>query len=603
MISFRKDRTMEHYKTTSCRILCFLIAAAIAFCMGFSNSSMGVRAEIPDRQTWTGEGEWAYNEAEGTLQIDGTHHETVLSYEKTQLEKSWRINAEIFIEEGSFQILFVNTKGDPVMAVRLDAKNGRVCAGVEQKKTAGWKSYAMSDEVSLFSSSEQVKLTTWHYENTEDIWIRLEQNGTCVLEFKAEGLTIRSMSMLKAVAVSTDTRALLNSFNVSTAVKEANAMEAILNNMTPEEDGFYLAIAKQAVEDVITNFWTGDSKTGKIRPTWAGFSENLSDWRGSTWETAMLVFEICDLWQITGDERYHELLVAEARFFRENFREYELERAGGLFMWANDDTGWNAMLMLCLYSATGDYWFVERVIGLLDQAYARWYDPKLGGMRYKDGADYMALCEVGITWSWLRLYEITGEQRFYDLAFDSYSRLHNRMGREDGLYFMEANAFWTIGSEEKIQEASSSSFLGGNMCMAALSVKFYRLTGDELYLNRAYKTTDGILKWYNKGGVLLNDRDAWCNATFAAFYVSEVLSLPGTEEMQALIKSTAVSIVTNDRTEDGYYGGSWQGPAEGGGSVWHQVGSVARQSMTTGNSVLMVTAAAMLEKGMTGYGR
>ena len=141
------------------------------------------------------------------------------------------------------------------------------------------------------------------------------------------------------------------------------------------------------------------------------------------------------------------------------------------------------------------------------------------------------------------------------------------------------------------------------MCMAALSVWFYHATGNEEYLKRAYATTDGMLKRYNRDGILLNDRDAWCNATFAAFYVSEVLKLPGTEEMQELIKNTAISIALNDRTEDGYYGGSWQGPAEGNESAWHRIGSVARQSMTTGNTVLMITAAAVLESGITHYSR
>ena len=261
------------------------------------------------------------------------------------------------------------------------------------------------------------------------------------------------------------------------------------------------------------------------------------------------------------------------------------------------------MLYLCLYTVTGDQWFVDRTIHLLDSVNERWYDEELGGLRYKDGVDYMALCEVAITWSWLRLWEITGEQRFYDLSMESYTRLHEHMGREDGLYAMQANAFFKMGEDDYIGEGASSSFLGGNMCMAALAAKFYRITGEQEYLDRVYKTNEGLLKYYDNNGVLLNDRDAWCNATFAGFYASEVLSLRDTEQMQTLLKNTAVSIVTNARTEDGYYGGSWSDPAEGSDSVWYNAGSVPQQCMTTGNTILMVTAAAILEAELEHYVR
>ena len=139
--------------------------------------------------------------------------------------------------------------------------------------------------------------------------------------------------------------------------------------------------------------------------------------------------------------------------------------------------------------------------------------------------------------------------------------------------------------------------------MAALSAKFYKITNDQTYLDRVYLTNQGLLKYYDKNGILLNDRDAWTNATFAAFYVSEVLSLPNTEEMQELIYNTADSIYYNARTADGYYGGSWQGPAEGNKSIWYLKGSVPQQCAVTGTSVMMITAAALLEAGVNNYVR
>ena len=116
-----------------------------------------------------------------------------------------------------------------------------------------------------------------------------------------------------------------------------------------------------------------------------------------------------------------------------------------------------------------------------------------------------------------------------------------------------------------------------------------------------YKTNEGILKYYVIDGVLLNDRDAWTNGTFAAFYATEVLSLPDTDEVTQLLKDTAVSIITKDRTADGYYGGSWQGNAEGG--VWASGGSKPLQTMTSGTTVQIIVAAALAEAGIKDYVR
>ena len=73
--------------------------------------------------------------------------------------------------------------------------------------------------------------------------------------------------------------------------------------------------------------------------------------------------------------------------------------------------------------------------------------------------------------------------------------------------------------------------------------------------------------------------------------------------MQQAIKTTALSILRNARTVDGYYGGSWSGPAEGKLSTWWLIESKPQQIMTSSSSVLMITAAALLEAGVTSYVR
>ena len=82
-----------------------------------------------------------------------------------------------------------------------------------------------------------------------------------------------------------------------------------------------------------------------------------------------------------------------------------------------------------------------------------------------------------------------------------------------------------------------------------------------------------------------------------------MLTLPDTEEMRVLLCSTAVSIAENARTDDGHYGGSWSGPAEGSGSIWYVKGSIPQQGNTTGTSVMLITAAAIAAAGVADYTR
>ncbi len=376
-----------------------------------------------------------------------------------------------------------------------------------------------------------------------------------------------------------------------------------------ESDQRYLQLAKLAVGDQLKNWWQGDVETGRLTPTHTGRKTDKAD---VLWEAAMTYYGIYDMWVVTKDDFYKNYLVREATRIKGDYAEHpdHLENPAGRPGPASDDCAWSSMLYLIFYEVTGDMWWVERSANLCDNVEERWYDEELGGMCYSDAKDWMSLYETGIALSWFRVWEITGEQRYYDQALNSYTRLHNASIREDGVYVCEVGKNGHIGNgpegsgeEWHVEEANSCSFLAGNMAMAALSAKFYKVTNDQKYLDRVYATNDGIIKWYNNGGVLLNDRDAWTNGTYAAYYVSEVLSLPNTEDMQELIRNTADSIMTRARTEDGRYGGSWQGPAMGNESIWFRSASIPKQAHTSACSISMVTAAALLEAGIDDFTR
>jgi hypothetical protein len=141
-------------------------------------------------------------------------------------------------------------------------------------------------------------------------------------------------------------------------------------------------------------------------------------------------------------------------------------------------------------------------------------------------------------------------------------------------------------------------FFGGNMAMAVLHARLYQMTGNTNYLNRAVRTVNAIFNSLltKTSGVYLDDRDAKTDGTFAGDWAREVLTLPGIDPKYWTISwTTADSVYDNARTTNGYYGGSWSGPAEGPGSPYWVNGVIPQILAVSCSSANMILAAGVLE--------
>lgn len=531
--------------------------------------------------------------------------------EDTLPQSGFEIHISIGFEKedgsSSAMLLFGNSNDNYKFCVSTNVSGNAISSNVLLKRTSDMKLLADGGKA-VFNPLEPITLIITHRDGGTRLSIQIIQNNETIIVFSTEEITTRNfLSVNRVGIICQEGRIAYSDFHCDMPDVSDNPMKQYLTSIASYSTEFYRGLSEIAVQDIINNFWDNDYPGGRLLPTWDGYaSNNLPDSRGALWEAGMLYFCIYDTWKATGNASYEIYLHSYANYVRNHFSNSELENAGGNQLWASDDCAWVAMLLLSFYNVDGDNWYLERAINLLENVRTRWYDPQLGGLRYKDGADFMSLYEVGIAICYYRIWELTNDSQFYDLALESYENMHRRLGadRSDGLYFCEANSHWPIGDANYIGEAGSTSFLAGNLGMAVLAAKFYHTNGDTRYLERVYQINEGLLSHYiNSKGILINDRDAWTNGTYTAWYVSDVLSLSGTEEMQKVILDTALSIVQNARTEDGYYSGSWSGPADGPGSTWYLLGSVPQQSKTTGSTVLMITAAALLEAGVNDYVR
>jgi hypothetical protein len=365
-------------------------------------------------------------------------------------------------------------------------------------------------------------------------------------------------------------------------------------------DPYYRTIAVAAMNDILAHFWVGDLTTGHILNTWGGYGgPSIPDPRGALWERAMLVFAMKNLYDVTADPVLAQRITRDWQYIKSVYTAAELVAVGsGHQIYGCDDAGWDTMFYLAAYDITHDPYALDRAKVLATNAFNQWYDDQVGGgMWYNDNRQWKSLYQAGNAISSLRIYQLTGDREFLRQAMLSYVWMEKFLLRPDGLYWCDRGLSGPNGGDRPndIREAGSVTFLGGNMAMAVLHARLYRMTGQDIYRARAVRTANGILgRLVNRSSkVLIDDRDAWVNATFACQWVKEVLTLPGIDLQQVqIICNTANSIYTLARTPDGYYSGCWSGTADGTGCAWYNVGSKADQIMTSANSVNMIVAAA-----------
>jgi predicted alpha-1,6-mannanase (GH76 family) len=370
------------------------------------------------------------------------------------------------------------------------------------------------------------------------------------------------------------------------------------------EAGHYAAQAEAAIGDLTSHFWTGGLDQGCIVPTSHGYPAfDPSNARGGLWERAMMAFAMDTFHRATGDPTIPRRLNSEWARLKRLYTVEELEAAGGPLHPACDDVGWDALYYLVLYRHSHDRDALECAKGLVNHAFRRWLDSELGGgLWYNDQRKTKSLYGVAVVMSALEISQTTADAAMKEKAIGCYRWMESQLLRPDGIYWADRDRQGPVGAAEPqhIGEAGSVSFLAGNMAMGVLHARLYRLTGEKVYLDRAIRTADAIARKLAVDGVLLDDRDAWTNGTFAGDWAQEVLRLPGVEgRHKELLLRTADSIYRKARTSQGYYGGSWNGPAEGPGSAWCLGGSRPQQIMTSASSVHVIAAAALAGCSLT----
>jgi predicted alpha-1,6-mannanase (GH76 family) len=361
----------------------------------------------------------------------------------------------------------------------------------------------------------------------------------------------------------------------------------------------YVLMAYQGIRDLVNHYWEGGPGTGHIVPTWNGWRSPHFFTQGGMWERAMMIFALDTYYRSTRDQIAKYRIQSEWSWIKRHYNPRELTTAGNSVQPACDDSGWDALLYLTFYHYTRDPFALKCARELVQSAFDRWMDTSYGGgMWYNDQKRIKSLYQTGIILAAMKISRLTHDPSLYRSALSCYEWVENHLLRSDGLYWCDYGEDGPIGKRrpDDIHQAESVTFLGGDMAMGVIQSLLYRITDENRYRQEALRTVRAIAVHLTKRNILLDDRDAWTNASFAGEWVSNVLFLNGIRRSDRdMIMRTAKSIFLHDRTPEGYYGGCWDGPPDGFNSAWSRNGSLPQQLMTSADSVNILAAAALLE--------
>jgi hypothetical protein len=195
-----------------------------------------------------------------------------------------------------------------------------------------------------------------------------------------------------------------------------------------------------------------------------------------------------------------------------------------------DDNAWVGLASIQLYKMTGEQMPLDRAKQIFALAVSGWdtdpthADP--GGVfwtqatwsRDRNTVSNMPNAEVG-----LRLYQLTGDQYYFDWAQKMYDWTNTYLLAPNGLYWDHVDL---AGNVQKTQWSYNQGVPVG------VNTLFYEVTGDRKYLQRAENIANAALDFYGTGDSLYQQP-----AYFNSIFFKNLLLLQSVDHDQRYVKA------------------------------------------------------------------
>lgn len=350
-------------------------------------------------------------------------------------------------------------------------------------------------------------------------------------------------------------------------------------------------IAESAYKNALKNYW-------KVTDTYScmanRFKENRDTLSELAWNFVMMLLAMETYYHASGDNSVRQCVREQMKTYYEHSSEEFFLATGCGSNPAHDDAAWSAMGFMLAYHLTDDEKALDYAREMIVRSYDYWQDGSAAnGLWYCYPADNNGHIQVksiycaGLILSALDYYEVTkgtGKEdiQMHRKTMDLYEWIEANLRRDgprqwngriydyrDNLYFCDFIDDKQSGAcyprqydeTEHIIPRNSWTSLFGNMAMAVINGRLFRLTGKREYMNKALATANALVKTeFNHAGCFLNDRDAWTNTAFLGYFIREILPLEGADpELGRMLLRTADAIIKNTYYKGGFYGSDWDG--------------------------------------------
>jgi hypothetical protein len=301
-------------------------------------------------------------------------------------------------------------------------------------------------------------------------------------------------------------------------------------------------------------------------------------------------------WKISHDPATQAMLQSQWRETTSVFTRAQMQSADprinrGIIN-VSDDAAWVMRYLIQVNEVTGDPDALSYAAKLLSSTQTYFADPNKSGcgLLYATPRGdpthqkQSSLYETVLAQSALYLYQKTGIDAYFIYAQEVWNWIHKCAAHPYEIFFEGADLNRQhpcykrgIQCDEpgNITRGASVSYVGGVMGVECLSAELYLTTGEAKYLDDIKSVVPAILQPRTflrpasnvgipglTGNVLLNDRDAWTDGSYAESFAYNVLALADVDtndEFKSVFTNTARAIIAQ-RTSDGYYSPDWSGP-------------------------------------------
>jgi hypothetical protein len=195
-----------------------------------------------------------------------------------------------------------------------------------------------------------------------------------------------------------------------------------------------------------------------------------------------------------------------------------------------DDNAWTGLNLVKIYRLTNDAAIIERARQVFDVLVTGWDDdsshPAPGGVFWVDAGwnrDRNVVSTGTAAQLGLHLYELTGEQRYLDWALRMYEWVYAYLLAPNGLFWDHIDLAGRI-------EMTQWSYNQGTMI--GVNVLLARITGEEMYDERAVTISDAALAYFGE-----DDRLFGQPPEFLAIYFENLMLLYSVHPDPALLDS------------------------------------------------------------------